>query len=58
MKETETIDLFMTRVLSIVAQFQTHGKPLEHKVVVQNILTSTYKGSNRVKMVKSQTLGL
>ena len=38
MKETETIDQFMTRVLGIVTQFQNYGEPLEHKVVVQNIV--------------------
>ena len=38
MKEIETVDQFMTRVLAIVTQFQTYGEPLEQKVVVQNIL--------------------
>ena len=38
MKETETIDQFITRVLGIVTQFQNYGEPLEEKVVVQNIV--------------------
>ena len=38
MKEIETIDQFMTRVLGIVTQFQNYGEPLEEKVVVQNIV--------------------
>ena len=38
MKETQTVDKIMTRASGIVTQFQTYGEPLEHKVVVQNIL--------------------
>ena len=38
MKETKTIDHFMTRVSGIVTQFQTYGEPLEHKVFVHKIL--------------------
>ena len=38
MKETETVNQFMTRVSSIVTQLQTYGKDLEHKVFSQNIL--------------------
>ena len=38
MKETKNVDQFMTRVSGIVTQFQTYGKLLEQKVVVQNIL--------------------
>ena len=36
--KSETVDQFMTRVSSIVIQFQTYGEPLEQKIVVQNIL--------------------
>ena len=38
MKESETVDQFMTRVLGIVTQFQTYGEPIEQKIVVHNIL--------------------
>ena len=38
MKESESVDLFMTRVSILVTQFQTYGEPLEQKIVVQNIL--------------------
>ena len=38
MKESETVDQFMTRVSGIVAQFQTYGEPLEQKIIVQKIL--------------------
>ena len=38
MKESETVDQFMTRVSGIVTQFQTYGEPLEQKIVVQKIL--------------------
>ena len=38
MKESETMDQFMTSVSGIVTQFQTYGEPLEQKIVVQKIL--------------------
>ena len=38
MKESESIDLFMTRVSGLVTQFQTYGELLEQKIVVQKIL--------------------
>ena len=38
MKESESIDQFMTKVSGLVTQFQTYGEPLEQKIVVQNIL--------------------
>ena len=38
MKESETVDQFMTKVSGIVTQFQTYGEPLEQKIVVQKIL--------------------
>ena len=38
MKESETVDQFMTRILGIVTQFQTYGEQLEQNIVVQNIL--------------------
>ena len=38
MKESETIDQFMTRVSGIVTQFQTYGEPIEQKVFFQKIL--------------------
>ena len=38
MKESETIDQFMDKVLGIVTQFQTYGEPLEQRIFVQNIL--------------------
>ena len=34
MKESKTVDQFMTRLLGIVTQCQTYGEPLEQKVVV------------------------
>ena len=38
MKESESVDMFLTRVSGLVTQFQTYGEPLEQKIVVQNIL--------------------
>ena len=38
MKESESVDQFMTRVSSLVTQFQTYGEPLEQNIVVQKIL--------------------
>ena len=38
MKESETVDQFMTRVSGIVTPFQTYGEPLEKNFVVQKIL--------------------
>ena len=37
-KESESVDQFMTRVSGLVTQFQTYGELLEQKIVVQNIL--------------------
>ena len=38
MNDSESVDMFMTRVLSLVTQFQTYGEPLEQKIVLQKIL--------------------
>ena len=38
MKESKSVDLFMTRVSGLMTQFQTYGESLEQKIVVQNIL--------------------
>ena len=38
MKESESVDLLMTRVSCLVTQFQTYGEPLEQKIVIQKIL--------------------
>ena len=38
MKESKSVDQFMTRVSGIVTQFQTYGEPLEQKIIFQNIL--------------------
>ena len=38
MKESETVDQFMTRVSGIVTQFQNYGEPLKKNIVVQKIL--------------------
>ena len=38
MKESETVDQFLTRVSGIVTEFQTYGEALEQKIIVQKIL--------------------
>ena len=45
MKETKTIDQFMTQFLGIVIQFQTYGKVMEQKVVQKILICLTKKFS-------------
>ena len=48
MKESETVDQFMTKVSGIVIQFQTYGEPLEQNIVVQKILRCLTKKKQNI----------
>ena len=48
----------MTRVLGIVTKFQTYGKPLEHKVIVQKILRCLTKKFSMVVTVVEEAKDL
>ena len=55
MKETQSVNKSMTRVSGIVTQFQTFGEPIEHKLVVQNILRClTMKFSMVVSVIEDE----
>ena len=54
MKEIKTIDQFMTQFLGIVIQFQTYGKVIEQKVVVQKILICLTKNFSMVVTPKEE----